>query len=63
MFKDRQSLTEIYPELAEHALVNFNASDVMTFLGRKLTGNFQGEILTDSMAFLFSLPTAVFYCQ
>lgn len=48
MFKDRQSLTEIYPELVEHALVNFNASDVMTFLGRKLTGNFQGEIITDT---------------
>jgi hypothetical protein len=48
MFKDRQSLTEIYPELVEHALVNFNASDVMVFLGRKLTGNFQGEIITDT---------------
>ncbi|UJS22354.1 MAG: hypothetical protein L3J18_08610 [Candidatus Brocadia sp.] len=47
MFKDRQSLREIYPELVEHALVNFNASDVMTFLGRKLTGNFRGEIITD----------------
>ncbi|UJS21480.1 MAG: hypothetical protein L3J18_04020 [Candidatus Brocadia sp.] len=48
MFKDRQSLREIYPELVEHALVNFNASDVMTFLGRKLTGNFRGEIITDT---------------
>ncbi|GJQ23168.1 MAG: hypothetical protein HBSAPP01_09580 [Candidatus Brocadia sapporoensis] len=48
MFKDRQSLLEIYPELVEHALVNFNASDVMAFLGRKFTGNFQGEIITDT---------------
>ena len=48
MFKDRQSLREIYPEMVEHALVNFNASDVMTFLGRKLTGNFRGEIITDT---------------
>ena len=48
MFKDRQSLEGIYPELVEHALVNFSASDVMTFLGRKLTGNFQGEIITDT---------------
>lgn len=48
MFKDRQSLEGIYPELVEHALVKFNASDVMTFLGRKLTGNFQGEIITDT---------------
>ncbi|HHT9111539.1 MAG TPA: hypothetical protein ACFYDZ_10335 [Candidatus Brocadiaceae bacterium] len=48
MFKDRQSLEEIYPELVEHALVNFNATDVMTFLGRKHTGNFQGEMITDT---------------
>lgn len=48
MFKDRQSLVEIYPELVEHALVTFNATDVMTFLGRKLTGNFQGEMITDT---------------
>ncbi len=48
LFKDRQSLLEIYPELVEHALVNFNASDVMAFLGRKFTGNFQGEIITDT---------------
>ncbi|MFN3531416.1 MAG: hypothetical protein ACK41Q_02720 [Candidatus Brocadia sp.] len=48
MFKDRQSLTEIYPELVEHALINFNASDVMTFLGRKLTDNFQGEIIRNT---------------
>ena len=48
MFKDRQSLEGIYAELVEHALVNFSASDVMTFLGRKLTGNFQDEIITDT---------------
>ncbi|BBO15881.1 conserved hypothetical protein [Candidatus Brocadia pituitae] len=44
----RQSLLEIYPEPVEHALVNFNAADVMVFLGRKLTGNFQGGIITDT---------------
>src|SRR5574340_549758 len=48
MFKDRQGLEEIYPELVEHALVNFNASDVMAFLGRKLRDNFQGDITTDT---------------
>ncbi|UJS21708.1 MAG: hypothetical protein L3J18_05205 [Candidatus Brocadia sp.] len=48
LFKDRQSLLEIYPELVEHALVSFSASDVMTFLGRKLRGNFQGEMITDT---------------
>lgn len=44
MFKDRQGLEEIYPELIEHALVNFNASDVMAFLGRKLRGHFQTKV-------------------
>ncbi|MDN3515888.1 MAG: hypothetical protein NG747_16045 [Candidatus Brocadia sp.] len=29
MFKERQSLLEICPELVEHDLVNFNASDVI----------------------------------
>ena len=28
-------------------MVNFSASDILPFLGRKLTGNFLGEVLTD----------------
>jgi hypothetical protein len=28
-------------------VVNFSASDILTFLGRKLTGNFLGEVLAD----------------
>lgn len=48
MFKNRETLTGIYPELVEHALLNFNATDVMSFLGRKLNGNFQGEVTTDT---------------
>jgi len=47
MFKNRKSLTGIYPELVEHSFLCCNASDVMKFLGRKLTGNFKGEIVTD----------------
>ena len=27
--------------------MNFGAKDILTFLGRKLHGNFQGEVLTD----------------
>jgi hypothetical protein len=30
----------------DHAAVNFSAQDILTFLGRKLHGNFQGEVLT-----------------
>jgi hypothetical protein len=35
------------PELYGHALQAFSAVEVMRFLGRKLTGNFKGEIVTD----------------
>jgi hypothetical protein len=30
-------------------MLYFGASDVMTFLGRKLTGHFVGEVVTDHM--------------
>ena len=48
MFENRGDLQLIYPELVEHALLNFTAKDVMCFLGRKLTGHFAGEILTNT---------------
>jgi hypothetical protein len=47
LFKDRSSLKDLYPQLLDHAVVHFSASDILTFLGRKLSGNFQGEVLTD----------------
>lgn len=47
IFQDRPKLSHLYPRLLDHALVNFSASDILTFLGRKLTGNFLGEVLTD----------------
>jgi hypothetical protein len=47
MFENREYLTKIYPELVEHALVGFDCEDVMVFLGRKLHGNFKGEIVSD----------------
>lgn len=47
IFKDQASLKELYPRLLDHAVVNFSASDILTFLGRKLTSQFQGEVLTD----------------
>jgi len=46
MFKSREDLEKIYPDLVEHATLCFNCEDVMTFLGRKLQGNFQGEIVS-----------------
>ena len=47
MFADRASLVAIFPDLTEHALLYSSAEDVMRFLGRKLYGNFKGEVITD----------------
>ncbi len=47
MFADQRVLDEALPSLFQEALLTFSASDVMRFLGRKLTGHFQGEIKTD----------------
>jgi hypothetical protein len=46
LFKDRSALCGLYPRLVEHARVCFGAEDVLKFLGRKLTGNFLGEVQT-----------------
>lgn len=47
VFTDRGKLSGLYSRLLDHAAVNFSAQDILTFLGRKLHGNFQGEALTD----------------
>ncbi len=47
VFKSRAGLAELMPRLVEHSTLHFSAKDVMSFLGRKLTGHFQGEVVTD----------------
>lgn len=47
LFASRSKLAGLYHRLLDHAAVNFSAQDILTFLGRKLHGNFQGEVLTD----------------
>jgi hypothetical protein len=47
MFRSRSELQSLYPSLLRHATLTFQAEDVMKFLGRKLHGSFQGEIVTD----------------
>ena len=47
MFNGRAALEGLYEKLLEHAVLCFGAEDVMTFLGKKLHGNFKGEILND----------------
>lgn len=47
MFQERATLETILPDLFQEASLAFSADDVMRFLGRKLNGNFQGEVSTD----------------
>jgi hypothetical protein len=46
LFASSAKLRELYPRLLNHAAVNFSARDILTFLGRKLHGNFQGEVVS-----------------
>jgi hypothetical protein len=46
VFQDAKVLAALYPHLVEHARACLSAEDVLKFLGRKLTGCFQGEMRT-----------------
>jgi len=45
LFQDPQAIAAIYPSLVHHAMYHLSP-DIMRFLGRKLTGNFRGEVVT-----------------
>ncbi|OHE89373.1 MAG: hypothetical protein A3G75_11940 [Verrucomicrobia bacterium RIFCSPLOWO2_12_FULL_64_8] len=47
LFKDSSALAHIYPGLVRHAMTAFSSTDVLRFLGRKVHGNFEGEVLSD----------------
>jgi len=47
LFASRQKLAGLYQRVLDHATLQFSAADILTFLGRKLHGNFQGEVVTD----------------
>ena len=46
MFKDRVMLTQLYPHLLHHAVEQFRSAEVMRFLGRRLSWQFQNECTT-----------------
>jgi hypothetical protein len=46
LFRDPNELARIYPLFVRHATEHFKSPDVMRFLGRKLSANFQGELTT-----------------
>lgn len=47
MFRDREALAAWLPDLLRTATLYLSAEDILRFLGRKLHGNFKGEVLTD----------------
>jgi hypothetical protein len=47
MFRNRTSLRPVYEILLRWAILCFSAKDVMAFLGRKLHGNFLGEVRSE----------------
>lgn len=47
MFKNSAALSDVYPPLVHHGMTAFSSPDVMRFLGRKVHGAFQGEIISD----------------
>jgi hypothetical protein len=46
-FTSQETLADLYRPLLEHALLNFSASDILGYLGRRLHPRFDGEVLTD----------------
>jgi type IV secretory pathway ATPase VirB11/archaellum biosynthesis ATPase len=54
LFRKRADLEELMPRLCQYSARYFSASDVMSFLGRKLTGHVQGEVVTDPCAEMLS---------
>ena len=47
MFGDPADIARIYKPLVRHAMTHFSSGDVMRFLGRKVHGAFEGEIVSD----------------
>ena len=48
LFRSPSALRPLYENLLRHATLCFGAEEVMTFLGRKLTGGFAGEVVNHS---------------
>ena len=44
MFQDADSLAQLYPSLLQHAMLICKSTDVLRFLGRRVTSLFKGEV-------------------
>lgn len=47
LFTSSRALSEIYPQLVRAGIATLSSPDVMRFLGKKLHGNFTGELVSD----------------
>jgi hypothetical protein len=47
MFRRATDLKELYRKLVSHSMQQFGAREVMNFLGKKLFGQFRGEVVSD----------------
>jgi hypothetical protein len=47
MFRDADSLALLYPSLLHHAMLVCNSTDVLRFLGRRVSSTFNGEITSN----------------
>lgn len=51
LYKSREKLEGIFPQLLEHSSLFKGGEDILTFFGRKVHGNFKGEVITDRKRF------------
>jgi hypothetical protein len=49
MFRSREDLAAIYPQLTRHAIEHFHSPDVLRFLGVSCPGNYQGRRVESSL--------------
>jgi hypothetical protein len=47
LFKSTAHLSELYSRLLSHSTLCFGAKDVLSFLGRKMHPQFEGEVVSD----------------
>ena len=47
LFTSSRALSQIYPQLVRAGFATFSSPDVMRFLGKKVHGNFAGELISD----------------
>jgi hypothetical protein len=47
LFRSQATLEHLFPRLSLHAMLNLGCDQVMRFFGRKLTGQFGGDIVSD----------------